>query len=180
MYTRLCVSGPGSVVHWQIYLYILGFLGNISGFFCYINSLSFSDFALYGRWEGLMKGKRRAGRLTKILPARQTHFGKFFRQPFGENTFSQNALPPPPPQQNKLFLENKTLYRKSITMVCSLANILHFGNSCVDSVCYTIDHKCTLHQGTIFQKEGKESRKHFKDRVHQSVCLRIGYTVFRC
>ena len=31
------------------------------------------------------------GRLTKSLPAMQSHFWEFFGQPFGENKFSKNA-----------------------------------------------------------------------------------------
>jgi len=51
-------------------------------------------YALYGRWEGLIYGQNGRGRLSKILPARQTHFWEFFGQPFGQNTFSKNAPPP--------------------------------------------------------------------------------------
>jgi len=48
-------------------------------------------------------GQKGRGRLTKILPARQTYFWEFFGQPFGENTFSENA---PPPRQISRFNSN--------------------------------------------------------------------------
>ena len=36
-------------------------------------------------------GQKGRGRLTKILLAKQTHFWEFFGQPFGKNTFWENA-----------------------------------------------------------------------------------------
>jgi len=60
-------------------------------------------------------GQKNGGKLTKILPARQTHFWEFFGQPFGENTFSKNT----PPKQNAIYecifclamLHGKTLWK---------------------------------------------------------------------
>ena len=36
-------------------------------------------------------GQKSGGRLTKILPVKQTHVGEFIDQPFGKNIFSRNT-----------------------------------------------------------------------------------------
>jgi len=50
-------------------------------------------------WGGSNIGQITRARLTKILPARQTHVWRFFGQPFGGNTCSENA-----PQKRKKLL----------------------------------------------------------------------------
>ena len=55
----------------------------------YINSQSFFGFCLTWALGGVNIGQKIGGRLTKILPARQTHFGGCFPQPFGGNTSSK-------------------------------------------------------------------------------------------
>ena len=56
-----------------------------------INSRSFFGFCLILALRGCNIGQKNGGRLTKTMPARQTHFGEFFGQPFGESTFSKNV-----------------------------------------------------------------------------------------
>ena len=55
----------------------------------YISSRTFSDFVCLWALGVFYLGQKTGGRLTKILPARQTHFVEFVCQPFGETTFSQ-------------------------------------------------------------------------------------------
>ena len=64
------------------------------------------------------------GRLTEILPAKQTHFWRFVCQPFGENTFSGNA-----PQKTK-----RNIFWKA------LRYISQFMNGCC-SCCYSIFYR---------------------------------------
>ena len=60
--------------------------------FCFnINSLLFFGFCIIWALGGSKIGQKTGGRLTKILPAEQTHFWGFFGQPFGTNTFSKSA-----------------------------------------------------------------------------------------
>jgi len=76
----------------------LGLIGNIYiyiyGIFLYINSRSFVGFCVIWALGGSNIGKKKGGRVTKIVPARQTHFGEFFGQSFGEITFSINNNAP--------------------------------------------------------------------------------------
>ena len=58
-----------------------------------IISLSFSGFCVLLAFGVFNIGQKDGAWLTKILPARQTHFWEFFGQPFGENTFSKNGSP---------------------------------------------------------------------------------------
>ena len=74
-------------IYIYIYIYVYGIV------FVSIDSRSFSGFCFIWAVGGGNIGQKCRGRLTKILPARQTHFGDFFGQPFGENTFSTNAPP---------------------------------------------------------------------------------------
>ena len=55
--------------------------------------------------RGSKIGQKTWGRLTKIVPARQTDLGEFFGQTFGENTFLENA----PKQQIGVFNEKSVM-----------------------------------------------------------------------
>ena len=53
-------------------------------FVCYINSRSCFGFCVLLALGGFNKGQKDGRRLSKILPARQTHFWEFLGAPFGE------------------------------------------------------------------------------------------------
>jgi len=59
----------------------------------YTNVWLFFGFCLIWAVGGSKVGQNTGWRLTKTLPARQTHFGGVLGQPLGENTFSKNAPP---------------------------------------------------------------------------------------
>ena len=61
-------------------------------YFVYINYGTPFGFCVLSALEVFYIGQKGGGgRPTKILPARQTHFGELFWAPFGENPFSKNA-----------------------------------------------------------------------------------------
>ena len=61
--------------------------------FCHQVLGVFFGFCLIWALAGSNIGQKTGGRLTKILPARQTHVWEFFGQPFGETTFSKKHAP---------------------------------------------------------------------------------------
>ena len=68
-----------------------GLIGNICGVCFYINSLLFFRICLIWALGGYKIGQKNGGWLTKISPARHTHFGEFFGQLFGPTKLSKNA-----------------------------------------------------------------------------------------
>jgi len=63
----------------------------IMGLFLFILILNhFFRFCLIWALGGSNIRQKNGGRLTKILPARQTNLGEFLGQPFAENTYSKN------------------------------------------------------------------------------------------
>ena len=85
----------------------------------YINSLTFFGFRVLlvlGVFLYRAKGWG-GGRLTKMLPGRQTHFREFFWEPFGENTFSKVH-----PKINRSFLKNMLYFDNAVWNLGNLFN----------------------------------------------------------
>jgi len=61
----------------------------------------FFGFCFIWALGGFSIGEKDGGRLTKILPAKQTYFWEFLGQPFGENTFPKSDPSPPPQTKQK-------------------------------------------------------------------------------
>ena len=82
------------------------------GFVFFVDSRSFFGFCLIWALGGSNIGQKTGGRLTKILPARQTHFGGFFGQPFGEKTFSEKCTP----KENRSFQISVSIFNVAHNM----------------------------------------------------------------
>jgi len=85
IYIYIYIINKYIYIYIYIYIYKYGILYIIFVFFGFCLILALGVFNI---------GQKGCGMLTKILPARQTHFWEFFWAPFGENTFSKNASPP--------------------------------------------------------------------------------------
>ena len=74
----------------RLFCKLRGLIRNVYGIFVFVFILILCFFfgcCLIWALGGCNIGQKGGGRLIKILPARQTHFGDFFGQPFGKNTF---------------------------------------------------------------------------------------------